>query len=391
MGDIYMKKIKVGMFVDNFFPKIDGVVMVVDNYAKKLMQYGEVVVICPSYGDDDDSIHPYRVIRTKSLKVPIIGYNLATPKIDSKLNETLKEEIFDIIHVHSPFSIGSLGINFATTENIPVVATLHSQFKQDFLRYFHNDAIATKITKKVINIYNKCDECYTVNEKMCEIFKDYGYLSEPIVIPNATDFYLIDNPSEAIENVNKKYNLNSNDIVLLFVGRINVLKNILFIAESLNILKKYINFKMLFVGIGPDLDLLREKINEYNLNDYVIFCEEVKQRCDLRDIYMRSKLFIFPSLYDTNSLVQIEAASQKKPTIFINGAITASLIKDNINGFIAPNDAMLFAKRILNIIKDELLYNRVCENAYNDIYTTYDETTKKLYKRYTNLISKENR
>ena len=45
-----MKKIKVGLFIDSYFPMIDGVVMVVDNYAKKLSKKCEVVVVCPSYG-----------------------------------------------------------------------------------------------------------------------------------------------------------------------------------------------------------------------------------------------------------------------------------------------------------------------------------------------------
>ena len=37
-----MKKITIGIFNDSFYPMIDGVVMVVDNYAKRLSKYANV-------------------------------------------------------------------------------------------------------------------------------------------------------------------------------------------------------------------------------------------------------------------------------------------------------------------------------------------------------------
>ena len=39
-----MKKITIGLFIDTFFPMIDGVVMVVDNYAKELSKYANVII-----------------------------------------------------------------------------------------------------------------------------------------------------------------------------------------------------------------------------------------------------------------------------------------------------------------------------------------------------------
>ena len=41
------KRLKVGLFIDTFFPMVDGVVVVVDNYARKLSAYCDVVVFAP--------------------------------------------------------------------------------------------------------------------------------------------------------------------------------------------------------------------------------------------------------------------------------------------------------------------------------------------------------
>lgn len=39
---------KVGLFIDTWYPMVDGVIKVVDNYARRLMQYCDVVVFCPA-------------------------------------------------------------------------------------------------------------------------------------------------------------------------------------------------------------------------------------------------------------------------------------------------------------------------------------------------------
>ena len=42
-------RITVGLFVDVFYPMTDGVVLVVDNYAKRLSNFCNVIVFCPRY------------------------------------------------------------------------------------------------------------------------------------------------------------------------------------------------------------------------------------------------------------------------------------------------------------------------------------------------------
>ena len=58
---------------------------------------------------------------------------------------------------------------------------------------------------------------------------------------------------KAINYINKKHNIKKNEKVFLFVGRINLLKNILFIADSIKAVKEKepkLKFKMLYVGCG---------------------------------------------------------------------------------------------------------------------------------------------
>ena len=65
---------KVGLFIDTWYPMVDGVIKVVDNYARRLMRYCDVVVFCPEtrgFRKEDDAALPYQVVRCSS--VPLIG------------------------------------------------------------------------------------------------------------------------------------------------------------------------------------------------------------------------------------------------------------------------------------------------------------------------------
>ena len=179
-----MSKLTIGFFNDSFYPFADGVIMVMDNYAKRLCKDNNVIVFVPRYSKKfDDSKLPYKVVRCRSIKVPFLDYSLPLPLFDRKYRKELKKSNLDIVHIHSPFTIGYSGLKYAKKHNIPAVATMHSQFKRDFKRVVKIDRIASKLNNKLIKFFNKCDECWAVNEEVARIFhEDYKYKTLPKVI-----------------------------------------------------------------------------------------------------------------------------------------------------------------------------------------------------------------
>lgn len=385
-------KITIGLFIDTFFPMIDGVTMVVDNYAKRLTKYANVIVFAPEYpkAQYDDSKFLYKVVRCKSVKMPIIDYSLPMPKIDKEFMHELNNTKLDIVHIHSPFTIGKIGVEYAKKNNVPAIATMHSQYKKDFLRAVKFEPLANLLTRVIIRQYNKCDECWAVNSEIAKIYyEEYKYKKLSKVMGNATDMKLVENMEQAKKLINEKYNISPDEKVFLFVGRINNLKNVFLIANSLKILKEKYNpkFKMLFVGSGQDEDELKSIIDKNKMNQDIIMCGKISDRELLANIYARADLFLFPSLYDASSIVQIEAASQKTPTLFVEGAATTATITENVNGFISQNNEEDFAEKINEIINNKALYDSVCENVYKDIYINWDSQVSKVFDSYMEIIS----
>ena len=379
--------------MDSFFPMVDGVTMVMDNYAKRLIKYANVIVFVPEYVNQkyDDSKLPYKVVRCKSLDIPFLDYEMPIPKLDKNFKDQLKDYDLDIVHIHSPFMMGELGISYARKHNIPVVATMHSQFKQDFKRAVKSDKMATALNKIPIHTFNKCDECWAVNAEVARIFhEDYGYKTKPKVMNNATEMLPVKDIEKAKNVINEKHNILPDEKVLLFVGRINKLKNIMFIADTIKYIKEIIKpkykFRMLFVGSGQDEEELKEKIKENNIEDVVTMCGRVINRELLASYYARADLFIFPSLYDASSIVQIEAASQHTPVVFIKGSATSCMIKDKVNGFLSENNIKDFAEVINTALTNDELYKKVSTNCYNQLYKNWDDVIEEVYNNYLRLI-----
>ena len=388
------EKITIGLFTDSFLPMMDGVAIVVDNYAKRLSKYANVIVFAPRYLNMqmDDSKFNYEVVRCRSIKVPFIDYSLPMPKMDVNFSKILKKYHLDIVHIHSPFTIGEAGIRYAKKNHIPVIGTMHSQYRQDFLRAVKNKRFANTLNMQLIKVFNKCDECWAVNKEVARIFyEDYGYKTLPKVMNNATEMLPVDNYQEAYHYIDTKEHLKGK-FVFIFVGRLNNLKNIFFIVDALKIVKEKepsIDFKMLFVGTGQDEEELKKRIKRNNLEKEITLCGKITDRVLLSKYYVRADLFLFPSLYDASSIVQIEAASQKTPVLFLKGAATTSTVTDNVNGFIEENDVSRYANRIIKIVKDKKLLNEVSENAYRDLYKNWDDKIKEVYENYLKFLKNE--
>ena len=386
-----MKKLKIGMFMDSWYPDINGVILVMENLLKNMKDYADVTLIVPKMekSNIDDSMYPFKIIRVDSIPLVVSKYRLGLVDLEYlKLKKLFKKYDFDIIHIHSPFALGRLGIRVAREKNIPVVATMHTRWEFEFKKYLKSKKVANLIVKHLIKSFNKCDSCIALNNSLMKVYDDYGYTGKYKIINNGTDLQIVKNKKKALERVNNLFKLDKNEILFLFVGRIIEVKNIFFILDVLKELKRRkFKFKMIYVGDGPDYKELCKKVKDYGMSKEIILAGKILDRELLEEIYYRANLFLFPSLFDSSSLVQIEAASQETPTLFLEGAVTADTVENNINGFTAKYDVNLFADRIEEIMNNRKLYNKVSSNAKKDLAKSWKEISLETYKHYLNIIN----
>ncbi len=381
-----MEKIKVLEILDTYYPKFDGPVNVVTNYCKSFLKNDEVIgsAIVPKFpGFVDDQ--PFEVVRVKSVK-SADGYYAGMPQFDKNLKKYLRNNEVDLIHFHSPFTMGNYFAKYGKKHNIPTVFTFHTKFEEDFERILKFRPLVVFMMKYIMSVINKADYVLTVSEGAKDTLRSYGYKKEIGVIRNGTDLVFPPNSEELINAVNEKYGFDKDESVFLSVGRIVESKRIDFALDALKIVREAgFKFKFLIVGDGEYKASLEKRVQNEGMTDCVIFTGKIMDRQWLSAHYLRSDLFIFPSTFDTASLAPLEAAAMKLPTIMIKGCSSSEIISDNENGYLEEDLPEKWAQRIIGILKDPASLSRVKELCYSQVYRTWDDVSLEVTAKYKEL------
>ena len=179
--------------------------------------------------------------------------------------------------------------------------------------------------------------------------------------------------------------------VFIFVGRIEKLKRIDFILDSLKLLKdKGIKFRFYAIGKGSDMNTMLKKKEELGFND-----EEVKFTGFIDKklfplMYARANLLLFPSLYDNFGLVKVEAAAFDTPGVFIENSCAGYGVTDGVNGYLSKDTVEAFAQKIEEAISDKKKLKKVGVQAGKDIYISWEECTNQYIERIKKIVEEYN-
>ena len=382
-----MKEIKVLEVLDCYYPKFDGPCLVVTSYSNSLLKQGvDVKVAVPRFPRYQDN-QKFEVFRTKSMASKE-GYRCALPGSDRKLKKFLKENKFDIIHIHSPFTMCKFFTKYGKKNNIPTIFTFHTKYREDFERVLKFKFLQNFMMQYIMKNINNADYVWTVSNGAADCLKEYGYKKDIKVIRNGTDLEYPTNSKKLITTVNSKYGLKDDEFVFLSVGRIVENKKLQLALKAMKIVSdKGFKFKYLIVGDGSYLEQLKSLVQELNISDKVIFTGKIMDRDLLSAHYLRANLFIFPSTFDTASLAPIEAASMKLPTLMNKGCSTAEILTDNINGFLAEENECAWADKILELLQDNKKLADAKELAFKQVYRTWDSVAEEVLNNYNKIIN----
>jgi glycosyltransferase involved in cell wall biosynthesis len=102
--------------------------------------------------------------------------------------------------------------------------------------------------------------------------------------------------------------------------------------------------------------------------------------------YAGADLFLFPSRYDVSSIVQIEAATYKTPTVFSKGSVTSCTVTDKVNGYILTHNQEAFSQGIIDILESGTM-QQVGENALRDLHKNWHQIVADSVVVYNQLMN----
>ncbi len=294
---------------------------------------------------------------------------------------------FKLVHAHSPFTSGRVAASVAKAQGIPLVATFHSKFRDDYAKIIPSDFVVDQMLKVTMEFFDKADEVWVPQESVVDVIREYGYKGPVEVVENGSDL-VADYPDSYFAEARKALGIGPDEFVFLFVGQHIWQKNVRFIIDGLEKIKD-LKFRMFFVGTGYAAEEMKDLVREKGLDGHVTFTGMLTNRDDITRYYAVADLFLFPSLYDNAPLVVREAAALHTPSVMIDESTAATILKDGENGFLVPNNLDAFVSRLRELLADPERVHRVGVTASRSIVRSWEDVVDEVLDRYNRLIAKK--
>lgn len=386
------RKLKVGIFVDSFYPVVDGVSQVVNNYCKYLNEYDDVDVtlVLPRHPDADYKKYEFKIYPYTSFgSNKNIGYRVGWPFVPKTVKD-VKNMNFDIIHIHCPLCSSELVRLVNKDKKAKVILTYHTKFDVDF-----ESRLKTNLVKKCAYAFlkanvNFADEVWIVSEGSEESLRRVGFTGNCRVMENGVDFVKQPQSEEKCISLKMKYNIPDNCLVFSFIGRMQWYKNLKLIADALKLVKESgLDYRMFFVGDGTEISEIKEYVSSLGLDDKVIFTGSVNDRDELRVFYSITDLFLFLSTFDTAAIVVKESAACNCPTLFAKGSDSAYGVTDNVNGWFCEETPEAVCEKILSVCSDRENMKKVGLEASRTLYVPWKDSVANALKRYKEIVGEK--
>ena len=364
------------MYSNNYFPFVSGVSVSVDRLRASLKVLGNrVLLFVPRYAEK-------RPIEHGVIRIPTLmafgekGEFRLTNPLSPKFYRALKKFRPDIIHVHHPFWLGSLGLLFSWRLKVPVVYTYHTRLEH----YAHFVPLPGMLFRNLISHYlikrfsNRCHGVIVPTYSAEEYLRVLGVKTNTLVQPTGIDvaqFREVD--EERIAALQTAFRL-AGKTVLISVSRISKEKNIGFMLGALAVLRQWgvDDFHLLLVGDGPGSTRTQARIEELDLAGHVTLVGAVPPQ-EIALYYHLGDVFVFASKSETQGMVILEAMAAGLPVVTVRSSGIDDVVRQGHNGFKTPENRHEWAQSLKELLEDAALRTRLGQQA-QEFAAEYDIT-----------------
>ena len=309
----------------------------------------------------------------------------------------LRKEKPQIVHTHTP-KAGIIGMLAARLAGVP--HRLHTVAGLPLME-------ATGTKRKILNFvekltYSSATRVYPNSKGLYDFIlqNNFTQSNKLKIIANGssngidTTFFSPEQVSETERvTLREKLNIQPNDFVFVFVGRIVSDKGINELIKAFSQLQaagnnEPVGIKLLLVGgLENDLDPLNpETLAEINQNKDII---SVGFQQDVRSFFAIADALVFPSYREGFPNVVMQAGAMGLPSIVsdINGC--NEIIIEGENGLIIPpKNVEKLKEKMLTLAKDKNLYTKLKGNSRRMIENRYEQSVvwNALLEEYEGLL-----
>ena len=360
------KPLRVTMFTNNYLPFIGGVPISIERLRRGLEHLGDSTqIVAPRYRDQPS--HEDAVVRVPSLLA--MGekreFRLANIFL-ARIRKQVRAFRPDVIHLHHPFWLGSLGLFMARQLRIPAIYTYHTRLEH----YAHFVPLPGMLFRNLIShalikrFANRCDGVIVPTYSTEEYLRMIGVTTPTFVQPTGIEYERFQAVKPAdVETLRKKLAL-SNEKVFISVARLSNEKNIDFIIEAIDRLRQEsdVPFRFLMIGDGHQRDRLQKKIDSLELGSHFTLVGAVQPE-EMALWYNLGDAFLFASKSETQGMVILEAMSAGLPVVAVRSSGIEDVVRDGLNGYKTPENQARWIEKAQRLLEDDKLRTELSDKA----------------------------
>lgn len=302
-------------------PTVGGITAHVYELSQALKNIGCKVSVATKFVEDNqksretvDDIDIYRF----DLKYIGLSYGF---QINKFIKNLLKEENFDIIHIH-----GMRPLEFYNIKEIPLVYTNHTS---GYLKRIKKGGYRIPLLKR---LFNKPKLFLAPSEELLDVPFDFD--AKKVFISNGVISSKFSRNDDVRKKLRKELNIKDDEKLAIITRRMVWKNGVNFLALS----TKYIQntkLKLLFIGDGEQYDEIKSILEE-NFKDRFILLGSKKHH-EIIDYYSAADLSILPSLMEATSISGLEAMAASLPLVGTKVGGIPVILKDGENGYLCES------------------------------------------------------
>lgn len=345
--------LRIGLFTDTYAPQVNGVSISLQLISDGLRRRGHQVTIFaprfPGYEDNETN-----VMRLPSLKYlnnpPIYVAVLGTPRS----TWSLTRKHFDVLHAHSPASVGLLAYLTASTKRLPLIYTYHTSIT-DYTHYVKFIG-GSSIIKHAASWFsttstNLGDQIVVPSPKFHRLLLEQKVKRPIHIIPNGINlggFKSAKSPG----SFRNRLGMQPDAPILLSVGRIDPEKRLDFLIDAFDRIADHVpTARLVFAGDGSARKKLEEHAASVRSKDRIHFLGMVN-RADLPDLLHDAAVFLSASTTEVHPISVIEAIAAGLPVLAVQDEAFEGMVIDGENGHQTLLDVNVYSDTLLSLLKD---------------------------------------
>ena len=301
------------------------------------------------------------------------------------LLRTIKKEKIDIINVHWILPNGLMAAIASKITNVPFVVTLPGTDAYLAYRYKLFGLVAKWIAQSSNGITS--NSSWHLNRILKLGVKD----KQTDVISYPTDVFAFKPAKTGYAELRKKIGLESQNLVVLAVGRLVYKKGFNYLIKAISELtQKYPHLRLVIGGEGDLRDEWEKLSVRLGVDDKVFFVGTIG-RDEIVHFYNLADIMVAPSVVDRlgnvdgGPVVSFESMACGKPQVATSVLGVADIIENNVNGFVVPQkDSEALANALEKLIKSKRLREKMGEANRRLIKSELN--TKSIGEKYTKFF-----